>query len=99
MANSISIIAPGTFIRGDLFSDDMLIIEGGVEGKVVGNRMIIKSGGWIHGELVCRSLSIEMGGMMNGKIKVSEHPVQTFLAWSEGDCTLSLPQPDVAVEE
>lgn len=92
MANSISIIAPGTFIRGDLFSDDMLIIEGGVEGNVVGGRLIIKSGGWVHGDLICRSLSIEVGGIMNGKIKISMEPVPTFLAWNEGVKALSLPE-------
>ncbi len=97
--SSISIIAPGTFIRGDLFSDDMLIVEGGVEGNVVGNRTVIKNGGWIHGDLVCRALSIEMGGMMNGKIKVSQQPVQTFLAWNEGVNALSLPLPDISVAE
>ena len=99
MANSISIIAPGTFIRGDLFSDDMLIVEGGVEGNVVGNRLIIKSGGWIHGDLVCRALSIELGGMMNGQVKVSQQPVQTYLAWSEGVDALSLPQPQITMAE
>jgi cytoskeletal protein CcmA (bactofilin family) len=83
MANNISILASGTFIRGDLFSDDLLILEGGVEGNVVGNRVLIKANGWVHGELACRSLAIELGGMMNGRIRVSEKPTQAFLAWSQ----------------
>lgn len=92
MANSISILAAGTFIRGNLFSDDVIIVEGGVEGNVVGNKVIIKKGGWVHGDLMCRALSIELGGMMNGQIKVTRESMQTFLAWSQEKD--ALPEPE-----
>lgn len=71
MANNITILAAGTFIRGDLFNDDVLIVEGGVEGNVVGNRVIIKAKGWLHGQLSCRSLSIEPGGQVHGYLRVT----------------------------
>lgn len=69
--NKMTILAAGTYLHGDLFSDDLMIIEGGVEGNVVGNRVIVKSRGWVHGELTCKSLSIELGGVVNGMVRVS----------------------------
>lgn len=95
MANSISILAAGTFVRGNLFSNDMVIVEGGLEGNVVGKKIIIKKGGWIHGDLMCRSLSIELGGMMNGKIKVSQEALQAYLAWSQEKDALPEPVAEV----
>ena len=94
MSNSITILAPGTFIRGDLFSDDLLIVEGGIEGTIVGNRVIIKPQGWIHGDLTCRSLSIEVGGLMNGSIFVSSSPALSFLTWSEQQALPSLEETE-----
>jgi hypothetical protein len=94
MASNISIIAAGTFIRGSLYSDDVLIIEGGIEGKVIGNQIIIKTNGWMQGELACRSLLIESGGMLNGFIRVSNEPNQAFLAWSESQPVLPEPATD-----
>lgn len=69
--NKLTILASGTYFRGDAFSDDIMIVEGGLEGNLIGNRVIVKSTGWILGNVTCRSLSIELGGMVNGMIKVS----------------------------
>lgn len=71
MGNSLTILAAGTFVRGDVFSDDILVVEGGIEGNIMGNRVIVKPKGWIHGDLVCRSLSIEPGGVVDGEVKVA----------------------------
>lgn len=68
--NDLTIVAPGTFIRGKLFSDNILVIEGGVEGDIRGNRIIVKPNGWVHGDVLCRSLSIEPGGIVDGSVKV-----------------------------
>lgn len=68
--NDLTILAPGTFIRGNLFSDNILIIEGGVEGNIRGNKVIVKERGWVHGDVLCRSLSIEPGGVVDGAVKV-----------------------------
>ena len=72
--NSLTIVSGGTFLRGDLFSEDVLVIEGGVEGNIVGNRVIVKTRGWVHGDLNCRSLSIEPGGVVDGAVRVSTQP-------------------------
>lgn len=69
--NNLTILGNGTFVRGDVFSEDALIVEGGVEGNIVGNRVIVKARGWIHGDLTCRSLSIEPGGVVDGAVKVA----------------------------
>ena len=69
--NKLTILASGTYFRGDVFSDDILIVEGGLEGNLMGNRVIVKSTGWIHGNVTCRSLSIELGGIINGSVRVS----------------------------
>jgi hypothetical protein len=71
MGNNLTILAAGTFVRGDVFSDDILVVEGGIEGNIMGNRVIVKPKGWIHGDLVCRSLSIEPGGVVDGEVKVA----------------------------
>lgn len=68
--NDLTILAPGTFIRGNLFSENILIIEGGVEGNIRGNKIIVKERGWVHGDVLCRSLSIEPGGIVDGAVKV-----------------------------
>jgi len=72
--NKLTVLAGGTFVRGDLFSEDTLVIEGGVEGNIVGSRVIVKSRGWVHGDLTCRSLSIEPGGVVDGAVKVATKP-------------------------
>jgi len=70
-ANNLTILAPGTFVRGDIYSEDLLVIEGGVEGNINGNRVLVKSSGWVHGNLFCSSLSIEPGGVVDGAMKVT----------------------------
>lgn len=41
----------------------------------MGNRVIVKAKGWIHGDLICRSLSIEPGGVVDGEVKVTVNGV------------------------
>ena len=72
--NKLTVLASGTFVRGDLFSEDVLVIEGGVEGNIVGGRVVVKARGWVHGDLTCRSLSIEPGGVVDGAVKVATKP-------------------------
>jgi cytoskeletal protein CcmA (bactofilin family) len=75
--NKLTVLSAGTFIRGDVFSQDVLVVEGGIEGNIVGNRVIIKQKGWVHGNLLCRALSIEPGGVVDGAMKVNETAVLT----------------------
>ena len=70
MPSNLTILARGTYIQGEVFSDDLLVVEGGIEGNLKGDRVIIKSSGQVQGDLNCRSLSIETGGILNGDIRV-----------------------------
>lgn len=93
--NNLTVLASGTFVRGDLFSEDVLVIEGGVEGNIVGARVIVKARGWVHGDLSCRSLSIEPGGVVDGAVKVATKPAlpgrEEPGALPEAEETYSLP--------
>lgn len=93
--NNLTVLASGTFVRGDLFSEDVLVIEGGVEGNIVGSRVIVKARGWVHGDLSCRSLSIEPGGVVDGAVKVATKPALPGRAepeaLPESDDSYSLP--------
>jgi len=96
--NNLTVLASGTFVRGDLFSEDVLVIEGGVEGNIVGSRVIVKARGWVHGDLTCRSLSIEPGGVVDGAVKVATKPQLPGRAepesLPEGADAFSLPSGD-----
>jgi cytoskeletal protein CcmA (bactofilin family) len=101
--NNLTVLASGTFVRGDLFSEDVLVIEGGVEGNIVGARVIVKARGWVHGDLSCRSLSIEPGGVVDGAVKVATKPSLPGRAepeaLPEGDDSYSLPMNEGAEVE
>ena len=75
--NKLTVLSSGTFIRGDIYSQDVLVVEGGIEGNIIGDRVIIKNKGWVHGNLLARSLCIEPGGVVDGAMKVNEHAVMT----------------------
>ncbi len=83
--NKLTVLSSGTFIRGDLYSQDVLVVEGGVEGNIVGNRVIIKNKGWVHGNLLARSLCIEPGGVVDGAMKVNESAVMTAAEAGAGE--------------
>ncbi|MCA1905956.1 MAG: polymer-forming cytoskeletal protein [Desulfarculus sp.] len=87
--NKLTVLSAGTFIRGDLYSQDVLVVEGGIEGNIVGNRVIIKNKGWVHGNLLARSLCIEPGGVVDGAMKVHEQAVMTA---GEGGAMERLPE-------
>lgn len=70
--NELTILAAGTMMRGDVFAQDTLVIEGGVQGNVVAHRVVVKGTGWVQGSLTCRALSIELGGVVDGQVHVTE---------------------------
>ncbi len=70
--NQLTVLGAGTVVRGDLFCQGQLVLEGGVEGNVLADRVIIKGSGWVRGNLSCRSLTIELGGVVDGQVSVVE---------------------------
>ena len=95
MANNLTILAQGVLVRGNVFSEDVLVVEGGVEGNLFGNKIIIKGTGRVQGDLNCRSLSIETGGILNGMIKVSSEMPSVAYAMDEPK---GLPEPEYEPE-
>lgn len=68
----MTILAAGTIVRGDVFAQDTLVVEGGVQGNVVAQKVVVKGSGWIQGNLTCRSLCIESGGVVDAQVEVVE---------------------------
>jgi cytoskeletal protein CcmA (bactofilin family) len=69
-----AILSSGTLVRGDIYSEGVLVIEGVVEGSIIGNRVYVKPKGKVKGTVSCRSLVIEKGGIVNGSLKVVDTP-------------------------
>ena len=88
--NSFTILAQGVLVRGNIFSQDVMVVEGSVEGNLFGNRVVIKGTGRVQGSLSCRALCIEAGGVLNGKVTISN---DTPALTCEIDEPKSLPEP------
>jgi hypothetical protein len=69
-----TIISRGTHLVGETRSRDELIIEGIVEGDVIGAKVVIKNGGRILGTVDCETLVIEPGGILDGNIRSTGFP-------------------------
>ncbi len=69
-----TIISRGTHLMGETRSRDELIIEGIVEGDVIGAKVVIKNGGRIMGTVDCETLVIEPGGILDGSIRSAGFP-------------------------
>lgn len=95
--NELTILAAGTMMRGDVFAQDTLVIEGGVQGNVVAHRVVVKGTGWVQGSLTCRALTIELGGVVDGQVHVVEtgalmKPAQDQPVALQGDGVKALPE-------
>lgn len=65
-----SLIGKSLFIKGDIHSDEELLIEGKVEGKLnVKNRVIIGKNGIVNAEIKAREIIIR--GKVNGDVTAS----------------------------
>jgi hypothetical protein len=64
-----TIVARGTHLIGETRSTDELIVEGVIEGDVVGAKVVIKNGGRVIGTIDCETLVIEPGGILDGNIR------------------------------
>ncbi|MFH2125696.1 MAG: polymer-forming cytoskeletal protein [Pseudomonadota bacterium] len=104
-ANQLTRRAAGTLVRGDVFAQDTLVVEGGVQGNVVAKRVVVKATGWIQGTLTCRSLSIELGGVVDAEVEVVENGMLMKPAQARNDALPSnaskalLEQPPASEDE
>jgi len=65
--NNISVIASGLSINGILNCEEILDIEGKVEGDIIGNVVTIRELGEVQGNIITKVLNLK--GKFNGKIK------------------------------
>ena len=65
-----SLIGKTLFLKGELFSDEQVIIEGKIEGKIkTKNLVIVGKSGVVNADIVAREIIIK--GRVNGNIKIS----------------------------
>ena len=70
-SNSLSIIAAGTKIDGDIDTDGVIKIEGRVEGNIrAARQVLVGRQGEVHGDITTREAVI--GGKVEGKIIAAE---------------------------
>ncbi|MFT6849337.1 MAG: cytoskeletal protein CcmA (bactofilin family) [Sphingobacteriales bacterium] len=70
-SNSINLIATGTRIKGDMFSEGDIRVDGTIEGNIDSKaKIVIGNKGKVNGELLGRNADIS--GTITGTIKISE---------------------------
>ena len=70
-ASSKTVIGSGSRVVGDLISDEDVLLEGQIEGKVQGERSVtIGAGGDLEGDVAAKSVVV--GGKVRGQIVATE---------------------------
>jgi cytoskeletal protein CcmA (bactofilin family) len=86
VAGSLSIIAAGMTVRGDIESNGIVKVEGAVDGHVhARHQVLVARGGIVHGDIEAREAIV--GGMVNGSIRVAERVEVQSGATVVGDIT------------
>jgi cytoskeletal protein CcmA (bactofilin family) len=92
--SSKTVIGSGSRVVGDLISDEDVLLEGQIEGKVRGERTVtIGSGGDLEGDVAAKSIIV--GGKVRGQIVASERAELTSTAVVHG----SVQAPKIIIAE
>ncbi len=87
-------IGSGSRVVGDLISDEDVLLEGQVEGKVRGERSVtVGAGGEVEGDVAAKSIVV--GGKVRGQIIASERAELTSTAVVHG----SVQAPKIIIAE
>jgi cytoskeletal protein CcmA (bactofilin family) len=79
-SSSVVWILKGANIEGDINANG-LIVEGYVRGNVLcSGKAELRSGAQIKGDVACATLAISKGCALEGKVKMLEGKLQTFVA-------------------
>ena len=93
-SSSKTFIGSGSRVIGDLISDEDVLLEGQIEGKVRGERSVtIGAGGDLEGDVAAKSVVV--GGKVRGQIVASERAELTNTAVVHG----SVQAPKVIIAE
>ena len=68
--HTLSILAPGSSVVGDLVSDGVVKVEGRVEGRVAGHQVLISKGGRVMGDIEATVAMV--AGEVHGNIEAHE---------------------------
>ena len=92
--SSKTVIGSGSRVVGDLISDEEVLLEGQIEGKVRGERSVtVAAGGEVQGDLAARSVVV--GGRVRGHIIAAERAELTSTAVVHG----SVQAPKIIIAE
>lgn|GEM_PF-694534 len=93
-ASSKTVIGSGSRLIGDLISDEDVMLDGQIEGKIRAERMVtIGSGGELEGDVQARSVLV--GGKVRGQILASERAELSATAVVHG----SVQAPKIIIAE
>ena len=93
-ASSKTMIGSGSRVVGDLISDEEVLLEGQVEGKIHGERgIMVAAGGEVLGDVAARSVVV--GGRVRGQIIAAERAELTSTAVVHG----SVQAPKIIIAE
>jgi cytoskeletal protein CcmA (bactofilin family) len=93
-ASSKTVIGSGSRVVGDLISDEDVLLEGQVDGKVRAERSVtVGNGGEVEGDVQARSIVV--GGKVRGQIVASERAELTATAVVHG----SVQAPKIIIAE
>ena len=84
VTNAINSLVNGTTVKGEVFADNDIRIDGKLIGKIeCKGKLILGEKGSIEGEVICENAVIE--GILKGKINVSDLLVVKETAKIDGD--------------
>ena len=93
-ANSKTVIGAGSRLIGDLISDEDVMLDGQIEGKIKAERMVtVGSGGELEGDVQARSVLV--GGKVRGQILATERAELSATAVVHG----SVQAPKIIIAE
>ncbi len=70
-ALSTSIVGKTLFVKGEVFSDEELLVEGTIEGKLnIRNKVVVGKSGSVSADIDAREVIIK--GIVNGNVKGSQ---------------------------
>ena len=85
-SSSVNSLSVGTTVKGDIFTENDIRIDGKISGKIeCKGKFILGEKGHVEGEILCENAVIE--GQFKGKIKVQDLLVVRENASIDGDVT------------
>ena len=72
-----SLISQGVEIKGQIFAQGSMRIDGSIEGQLDVKGDILTSTGSINGDVACATITVEEGGLLDGNFKMAKNAPET----------------------